>query len=395
MKRIAAFIKREMILCIAGLLAVISLFFVPPDRQYLQYVDYQVLALLFCLMTVMEGFKCTGLFEKMAMALLCRVHTFRQLYLVLVLLCFFSSMWITNDVALLTFVPFALLVLKVAGLQREVIPVILMQTIAANLGSMATPVGNPQNLYLYSSAGMDLAEFVRILGPLTIVSLLMILAACLCHRSYPLQQETLKNMVEERKGAGQNQTGVSGYNRKMLWENLVLAALFICCLLSVLRILSWQWMLGGTVIVCILFSVFGKEKFLPRKVDYYLLLTFVAFFIFIGNMGRIPAVRAWISRILDGRELLVSFGCSQVLSNVPAAILLEGFTDRYDLLLRGVNIGGMGTLIASMASLISYKLFAAESDREPAVGTKGNYILKFTGYSAVMAAVLLLAAQFI
>lgn len=395
MKRIAAFIKREMILCIAGLLAVISLLFVPPDRQYLQYVDCQVLALLFCLMIVMEGFKRTGLFEKMAMVLLCRVHTFRQLYLILVLLCFFSSMWITNDVALLTFVPFAVLVLEVAGLQREMIPVILMQTIAANLGSMATPVGNPQNLYLYSSADMDVEEFIRILGPLTILSLLMILAACLCRRSYPIQQEALQSMLENRKKAGQDQKGASVYHRKMLWENLVLTALFVCCLLSVLRILSWQWMLGGTIIVCILLSVFGKEELLIRKVDYYLLLTFVAFFVFIGNMGRIPAVRELISRILDGRELLVAFGCSQVLSNVPAAILLEGFTDRYDLLLRGVNIGGMGTLIASMASLISYKLFAAESDREPVVGTKREYIFRFTGYSAVMAAVLLLAAQFV
>ena len=169
-RKIVNFAKKETVLFAAVLLAFGSMVCVPPDMQYLSYIDYRVLALLFCLMTVMEGFKSTGFFAAVAGKLLEKVKTFRQLYLVLVFLCFFTSMWITNDVALLTFVPFTVLVLRMTGLEQEMIPVIVLQTIAANLGSMTTPVGNPQNLYLYSISGMGIGAFLQIMGPLTLIS---------------------------------------------------------------------------------------------------------------------------------------------------------------------------------------------------------------------------------
>ena len=376
-RKIVNFAKKETVLFAAVLLAFGSMVCVPPDMQYLSYIDYRVLALLFCLMTVMEGFKSTGFFAAVAGKLLEKVKTFRQLYLVLVFLCFFTSMWITNDVALLTFVPFTVLVLRMTGLEQEMIPVIVLQTIAANLGSMTTPVGNPQNLYLYSISGMGIGAFLQIMGPLTLISAGLIFLICLIHKDFPIRQGMLgKEIVGVRK-AGENQ---------------VLAVLFFISLLSVFRILSWQLLLLIVLASCIGIKAFCKEKYLPLEADFGLLLTFVAFFIFIGNMGRICVVREVLSQILNGRELLISFLCSQMISNVPAAILLSGFTQEYRGLLQGVNIGGLGTLIASLASLISYKFFAAESEQTPAAGTRGRYMLTFTIWNAGMALVLLAAA---
>lgn len=376
-RKIVNFAKKETVLFAAVLLAFGSMVCVPPDMQYLSYIDYRVLALLFCLMTVMEGFKSTGFFAAVAGKLLEKVKTFRQLYLVLVFLCFFTSMWITNDVALLTFVPFTVLVLRMTGLEQEMIPVIVLQTIAANLGSMTTPVGNPQNLYLYSISGMGIGAFLQIMGPLTLISAGLIFLICLIHKDFPIRQGMLgKEIVGVRK-AGENQ---------------VLAVLFFISLLSVFRILSWQLLLLIVLASCIVIKAFCKEKYLPLKADFGLLLTFVAFFIFIGNMGRICAVREVLSQVLNGRELLISFLCSQMISNVPAAILLSGFTQEYRGLLQGVNIGGLGTLIASLASLISYKFFAAESEQTPAAGTRGRYMLTFTIWNVGMALVLLAAA---
>ena len=376
-RKIVNFAKKETVLFAAVLLAFGSRVCVPPDMQYLSYIDYRVLALLFCLMTVMEGFKSTGFFAAVAGKLLEKVKTFRQLYLVLVFLCFFTSMWITNDVALLTFVPFTVLVLRMTGLEQEMIPVIVLQTIAANLGSMTTPVGNPQNLYLYSISGMGIGAFLQIMGPLTLISAGLIFLICLIHKDFPIRQGMLgKEIVGVRK-AGENQ---------------VLAVLFFISLLSVFRILSWQLLLLIVLASCIGIKAFCKEKYLPLEADFGLLLTFVAFFIFIGNMGRICVVREVLSQVLNGRELLISFLCSQMISNVPAAILLSGFTQEYRGLLQGVNIGGLGTLIASLASLISYKFFAAESEQTPAAGTRGRYMLTFTIWNAGMALVLLAAA---
>lgn len=376
MKRIVTYLKREMVLCAAAFLALLSMFFVKPDRGYVDYLDARVLALLFCLMTVMEGFKKTGLFEQMANRLLKKVKTFRQLMIVLVGLCFFSSMWITNDVALLTFVPFTILVLRMAQMERRMIAVVTMETIAANLGSMATPVGNPQNLYLYSVSGMSLGEFIKVMGPLSVLSLFLILMGCLLQKNQELQITVVPQGKKEPK----------------IEENLLLCALFVVSLLAVLRILSWQMLLGITILACLLLYATGKEEFLPGKVDYGLLFTFVAFFIFIGNMGRIGWVKELLEKALGGNELLLGFAGSQVISNVPAAILLSGFAKNYAALLQGVNIGGLGTLIASLASLISYKFYAEESEKNKNVGTKGKYFWYFTGWNLVFAAVLLAAA---
>lgn len=387
LRKISEYVKNEVVFSIALILAIISAFIIKPDKEYISYIDYRTIALLFCLMTIMQGFISTGVFKLLAKKLLFHVSTFRQLYIVLVVLCFVCSMWITNDVTLITFVPFTVLVLKMAHLEREMIPVIVLQTVAANLGSMCTPVGNPQNIYLYSVSGMSVMDFIKVMGPLSIISLIMILLVCLLHKNYEVDVNL----------SGSSNLPDGG--RLLSGENIILLILFALSLLTVARILPYQCLFIIIICVCIILNIVFHEKLLFLSIDYNLLLTFIAFFVFIGNMGRIDIVRTIINAILSGREVIVSFLCSQVISNVPTAILLSGFTTEYEALMIGVNIGGLGTVIASLASLISYKFYAQEIKKEKeqdnyvdCENSIGKYMLHFTIVNVSMAVVLIIAA---
>lgn len=343
--KLKQFIQQETVLTAAAVLAVVSAFFVPPDAQYLGYIDLRTLAILFSLMTVMAGLRRQGFFDRLGRALLSRTHSTFQLTLVLVGLCFFGSMFITNDVSLLTFVPFTFVVLSRLGADVRcslLIPVVCMQTIAANLGSMLTPIGNPQNLYLYGKSGMSMAEFLLLMLPYTVVSLLLLVgwAVAVCRK----QASSCIGVLPEQQN--------TSADRKII---LLDAVLFAVCLLAVVRVLPYG-VAFAAVLVCVLFA----DPHTLRAVDYSLLLTFVAFFIFIGNLGRIPAFSGWLQEFLTGREVLVAVLASQVTSNVPAALLLSGFTAETQALIIGTNLGGLGTLIASMASLISYRQIARE-----------------------------------
>ena len=232
-----------------------------------------------------------------------------------------------------------------------------------------------------------------IMAPLSVLSFLMILGACMLHKNFTLDARCLKaGTTFSDTIPGMQKKGENSRKDTRKQQNLLLGVLFLISLLSVFRILSWPVLLLIVLAGCLCLNSVLHGNFLPKKVDYSLLLTFLAFFIFIGNMKRIDLVRDFLDQMLTGRELLVSFGCSQVISNVPAAILLSGFTDQYAALLRGVNIGGLGTLIASLASLISYKFFAEKQGQSPKCGTKQRYLLQFTLWNVGMAAVLLLAA---
>lgn len=362
MKRMFAFIKKETVLCIALMLAVLSAFVIPPDREYAGYIDYRTLAILFCLMSVMAGFQKMGLFRRVAQGLLARVKSARGLVLILMLLCFFFSMLITNDVALITFVPFTFTVLEMLEQEqrrRIVLPLIAMQTIAANLGSMLTPIGNPQNLYLYGKSGISLGEFVGLMFPYALLSLLFLTGWAFIQGGHRGQ----------RPGQNFGVTSKSGTDGDIALSTLaVYLALFVLCLLAVAHVLPWQ-----AALAAVLVTVFAMDRKILIKVDYSLLLTFVGFFIFIGNMGRIPAFRDFLHSAVTGRETYAAIAASQIISNVPAALLLSGFTDNYGQLIIGTNLGGLGTLIASMASLISYKHVAKEESSR-----KGAYIGIFT-----------------
>lgn len=370
MKSLLTFIKKEAVLCAAGLLAVISAFIVPPSVAYLKYIDYRVLALLFGLMLVVAGFQSIGFFRYLGDRLLAKASCTRHLCLLLVFLCFFSSMLITNDVALLTFVPFAVMLFAMAGEAKLLIPVVVLQTIAANLGSMLTPIGNPQNLYLYSTYAFSPADFVLHMLPLSALSAGLLLLCSILLPNRPLAAPADQNSSPAVKipAAG-----------KLISYTL----LFLVCLLCVFRLISWPVMLG--ILVC---AVFFLDKKLFRSVDYFLLLTFVCFFLFIGNMQRIPAISDLLRSLITGRELLLGALFSQCISNVPVAILLSGFTDQALPLLYGVNVGGLGTLIASLASVISYRLYSGSRNAR-----KGAYLKVFTLYNVLFLVGLYIAAR--
>ncbi|MDE7271027.1 MAG: anion permease [Acetatifactor sp.] len=375
MKRILAFFKKETVLCVSFILAVVSMFIVPPDKEYWGYIDFRTLAILFCLMSVMAGFQKAGVFDWIAKKLLGHVRSGRGLILTLVLLCFFSGMFITNDVALITFVPFTFIVLGMLGdkqKDRLVLPVVVMQTIAANLGSMLTPVGNPQNLYLYGRAGLSIREFLMLMMPYTLLSLVLLVVWSLIQgRACPQALESGEASVQDNFPQG----------KKAVYPLVVYLMLFLLCLLAVGHILPWQ---AALVAVIIMVLVTDRQVF--ARVDYFLLLTFAGFFVFVGNVGRIPAFRDFLQDMIAGREVYTAIIVSQIISNVPAALLLSGFTENLEGLIVGTNLGGLGTLIASMASLISYKYVAKETS-----GCKSKYIVLFTvGNIFFLAALVLL-----
>ena len=365
---VIAFIKKEAVLCAALLLAMISSFFIKPSVNYITYLDYRVLVLLFCLMLVVAGFKNLGIFQLLGEKLCSLVHTTRGLTFVLVNLCFFASMLITNDVSLITFIPFTLSVYAMAGCEKVLIPVVVLETIAANLGSMLTPVGNPQNLLLYSVSGMSMGDFILHMLPLTCVSYVAIVVYIFF---IPDQHIILHgNQSQDTKK----------------WLNvrfIVYCILFLICLGNVTHLISSYWTVGLIVAV----TIFIVNRRLFTQVDYSLLMTFVGFFIFIGNMKQIPVINQWLQGIIKGNELLVGIVSSQIISNVPAAMLLSGFTTDYKQLLYGVNIGGLGTLIASMARLISYRFYARTYQEQ-----KGRYFRVFTIYNVVLLVLLYVVA---
>ena len=357
MNRMINWLQKEPVLTISWILAFCSMLLVPPDRQYAGYLDLHTLCLLFCLMAVMAGFQRIGFFHRLGQTMLSRTHSIRQLEGVLILSCFFSSMLITNDVALITFVPFAIEVLHMAGQDQRLVPVVVMQTIAANLGSMATPIGNPQNLYLYARYNFSASVFIQAMLPYTIVSL----ACMLLFLSF--QKRTALSIQIQSKD-------ICAGGR---WRVMLYSSLFVLCIGAVVRIIPIP------ILVCIVTAAcFAADRGIFKQVDYSLLLTFAGFFILIGNLGRIEPLIAFFQAAVNGHEIICAILASQIISNVPAALLLSGFTEQGSRLLIGVNLGGLGTLIASMASLISYKYVSLAVPKK-----RGVYLRVFTIFNVL------------
>lgn len=356
-EKILQYIKKETVLCAAVVLALVSCFLVPPDGKYLGYVHWNTVILLFCLMAVMEGLKQLGLFRFIGKEMLTRVKKEKSLVLCLVFLCFFSSMLITNDVALITFVPFGILIMRMANLEPFVLFTVTLMTIAANLGSMLTPTGNPHNLYLYGISGMRLNDFLLLMLPFTVVAgalLLLVIFIVFRNRKIIIREKPEKEKLDIKRV-------------------IYYLALFVLCLLVVAKVLNI-----AALLVIIVAAVLIENRRLLKSVDYSLLITFVAFFIFTGNMGRFPAFHTMIAGLMKGHERITSVMISQVISNVPASLLLAGFSNKYSQLMVGTNLGGLGTLIASMASLISYKQIVQVYPNR-----KGRYLLIFSVWNVV------------
>ncbi len=349
MKSIMNFFKREAVLCISGILAAISCFIVPPSAAYAGYVDLRVLILLFCLMLVVAGIRQTGAFTVICEALMKKFRSIKTVGLVLVLLSFFMSMLLTNDVTLVTIVPFTLLMFEKITDEKKAraeIVLLVLETAAANLGSMLTPMGNPQNLYLYSKFDLSIGEFFGIIFPYSALSLIMLI--CSVFLFLPKLQTEKPNSVTKIQGR---------------LKPVIFLILFAVNMLTILRVLDDKILL---LIVVGVVLIIDRRLFL--QADYSLLLTFVFFFVFVGNLGSIPALSESLQSIFQGNEIVISVALSQIISNVPAAILLSGISDNASGLIIGTNLGGLGTLIASMASLITYKFYA---------GTKGSYPKKY------------------
>ena len=338
MRKVLGFVNKDVVLTVSMLLAAVSCLLVPPNGGYLAYLDTHTLILLFCLMLLLAGLREQQLFQLLGSRMLGRVHSKRGLALTLVFLCFVSSMFITNDVALITFVPFGLMLLEMAEMGGLLCYVVTMMTLAGNLGSMFTPIGNPQNLYLFSRSGMALEDFLWLMLPYTAAAgvLLFLFTAAGCRRQSSLQIRLEAAQLGDRRTVA------------------LYLLLFLLCIGATLG-----WVPHLLLFLLVTLCVALKDRRLFARVDYSLLATFVFFFIFTGNIKQLGPFNALLQGVLAGRERLVGVLLSQLISNVPAAMLLAGYTDNLRELIVGTNLGGLGTLIASMASLISYKQIAA------------------------------------
>ena len=348
-------ILRDKVLLVSALLAIVSSFFVTPGLYYLDYIDFRVLFLLLCLMIVVTGFQTAGLFAWLGSVLVRRAENSRLMTAILVYLCFFSSMLVTNDVALIAFVPFTIFVLSATNQNDVLVHVIVLQTVAANLGSMLTPIGNPQNLFLFFLSGFSLWKFVNVMLLYWLASAGLLFVFCM--RFHPFLVKPVCLCCEKLDSP----------------RMVRYAILFVMCLLSVTHIIAWQI----TAVTVLVYALLADKKSV-QEADYGLLLTFVCFFIFSGNLGNIESVRQLIEALLYKKVAITSVAISQILSNVPTAVLLSEFTVEYENLLIGVNIGGLGTPIASLASIISLKMYLKTSNRD-----FKKYILLFTAINLI------------
>ena len=332
MSKIWAFVKQNIVMLIALLAAIVTSCIVPPDKEYISYFDFKTLTCIFCVLAVVCAFKNIKFFYILALKIVQVFKNARISVLALVYITFIGSMLIANDMALLTFLPLGYLVLTTTGKRKYMAVTFILQNIAANLGGMLTPFGNPQNLYLYTKFEIPTLEFMSIMAPPFLLSILLITLCCIIF----VKPEPLELQKEEVK---------LDPKRTVLY--LILFALSI---IIVFRVIPY-WI--GLIIIPVVLLIVDRKALL--MVDYSLLLTFVFFFIFAGNMVRIDAVRNVFSGLLEKNTLLVSVLSCQIISNVPSAILLSQFTGNYRDLLVGVNIGGVGTLISSLASLITFR----------------------------------------
>lgn len=366
MEKVWKFMKAQPVLVIAFILAVATMFIVPPDREYIGYCNRTVLIELFALMAAVAGLRSIGIFDTVTRVILQKTGTVRRLGAVMILICFFSAMLVTNDVALITFVPLTLLIYSNIKDDKSLILTIVLESAAANLGSMMTPVGNPQNLFLYDKYGLTAMTFVKTMLPVGALGLAAVLLLTLF---------LPKDKCEAPKRSEAKLPVIKA---------AVYTGVFVLCIAAVFRLVQ-DWV---CLIAAIAAALICDVKLL-LKIDYILLATFVCFFVFVGNIARIDAVSEYFSGILTGRELIVSALLSQVISNVPAAVMLAEFTDNGTQLLLGVDIGGFGTIIASMASLIAFQIYRGSERAQT-----GKYMGVFTLVNVTLL-VLLLGTQLI
>jgi len=361
------FVKKNFMVTVAWLLAVVTMFFVPPDKEYLGYFDMKTLICLLTIMLCVTAYKNSDIFSVLAVKLIKKLKNTRALTMALVFITYVASIIIANDIALLTFLPLAIAVFKGCGKEKYVAACVILQTIGANLGGMIMPFGNPQSLYIFSFYGLTVSEFVSVMFIPFLVSLVMITVVCLF-----IPKEDAEVISES--------TTKVDYKRVAVYT-----VLFAVSLLSVFDIVNKYIVLAVVII-----GIFACDIKVFKGVDYGLLLTFTAFFIFANNMARIEPVYNVVSRLTEANTLLAAvLGC-QVMSNVPTGIFLSQFTADWKSLLVGVNIAGVGTPISSLASLITLKAYTQNFPSQT-----GSYMKKFLIFNFSFLIVLTLICFFI
>ncbi|MBQ8837613.1 MAG: citrate transporter [Clostridia bacterium] len=366
LEAVGRFLKKNAVLCIAAVAAIATSFIVPPDKEYLGYFDLKTLTCLFCTLAVVCALRNIRFFTVLARKIVKLFKNTRACILALVYITFLGSMLIANDMALLTFLPLGYFVLSSTGKQKYTAFTFIMQNIAANLGGMLTPFGNPQNLYLYTKFNIPTSAFVATMLPPFCISVALITLCCLFVKKEPLtvEDEEVKLPVA---------------------RTIVYGVLFALSIIIVFRVIPYQ---VGLIVIPVALLFMDRKALL--QVDYGLLLTFVAFFIFAGNMARISAVEKLFASLMQKNPLLVATLSCQVISNVPSAILLSQFTNNYAPLLVGVNIGGVGTLISSLASLITFREYTSKNPKGA-----GKYLLSFSAFNFAFLGILTVAEYFI
>lgn len=351
MTKVFKFIKKNVVLTAAFIAALLTSVIIKPDKEYIGYFDFKTLVCLFCVLSVVCALKNINFFYILAQKIVHMFRTTRACIIALVYITFIGSMLIANDMALLTFLPLGYYVLSSTDKGNYMSFTFIMQNIAANLGGMLTPFGNPQNLFLYTKFNIPTWEFVKIMFLPFIISITVITICCMFVENDPLKIENTSLNTSKTR-------------------TVIYLLLFAFSIAIVFRTIPYMF---GLIVIPALLILDRKAL---KMVDYPLLLTFVFFFIFAGNMSRIDIVRDVFSYLLDKNTLIFSVLSCQVISNVPSAILLSQFTENYPDLLIGVNIGGVGTLIASLASLITFREYVKHNP-----GKTLNYIGKFSVYN--------------
>lgn len=361
-EKIVTFIKNEVILVIATIFTIVTCFFVPIDKQYLNYFDYNTLICLFCMLAVVAGLKSTNVFELLSRKMIGLFHTRRAVIYSLVFGTFFFDMIVANDMSLITFLPLTYIVLHSTKNDKYLAFTFIMQTIAANMGGMITPYGNPQNLYLYSYYNIPTTEFLSILLIQSITVAVLLSICCMFVKNEPLKLKRNSKIIISKK------------------ELYIYVILFGIVILSIFRVIPYLLTL---FIVILTILIIDRKRF--KQVDYALIATFFVFFIFSGNIARISAIKEFIFNIVVKNTLLAGIISCQFISNVPTAIFLSKFTTNYRELLIAVNIGSLGILISSLASLITLKEFLKHQPKK-----FWEYLGIFTLFNTIFLVILLL-----
>lgn len=375
MRNFLHYFIKDKVFIIAFVFAIISCFFIPPSLDYISYVNFKVLIIMFTLMIAVAGLYEANVFSFIAIQLVSKFYSIKWIGLIIVLSTFFLGMWITNDAVLLTLVPFTLFVTKQTQQERYALIIVILQTIAANMGSSLTPMGDPQNIYLFAYYDIPFMTFIATMLPITITGLILLtLSSLILIPNIPCHPITVAPKIGSKKV-------------------IIYLLIFLNALLTVLKIIPEWYAFGITLILTIPFSIH-----LLKKVDYTLLLTFFSFFIFTGNMGQLTIIKSFVSNLLNSNISVYFTGLitSQFISNVPASVLLSTFTDRiyWKPLLQSVNVGAMGTLLASLASLITFKFVVKDFPTQGKTYIK-TYTLLCVIYVIIITGVVFLVSNYL